>query len=168
MGLWRDLAKHLVSGFNEFFFFLFALLDALVADLFEFGRTFFVFADHLDQVVREIFHVDLAHVEDDEFGADAFGGFERLHGVLEGVFAFFPIERREFEDVGRGVVHAHGERAEVVQRGNFNLFGVHCFKDTGEEGNSYAVAEFGVFEAKVADFAEHRAAVGVAVRVPTG
>jgi hypothetical protein len=87
--------------------------------------------------------------------------------VLESVFPFAAIERREFENIGRGVIDAHGEGTKIVQRGNLDFFGVHCFKDTGKEGNSYAVAEFGVFEAEIANFAEHRATVGVTVGVPT-
>ena len=44
---------------------------------------------------------------------------------------------------------------------------VHTFKDTGEEGDSYAVGEFGVLETQVANFAKHGAAIGVTVRIPT-
>ena len=87
--------------------------------------------------------------------------------MFEGVFAFAAIERSEFENVRRGVIDAHGKRAEIVQRRDFDFLCIHCIKDTGQEGNSYTVAQLGVFETEIADFAKHGAAVGVTLRVPT-
>jgi hypothetical protein len=87
--------------------------------------------------------------------------------VFESVFAFAPIERSEFKNIGRGVIDPHRQRTEIVERRDFDFAGIDRFKDAWQEGNSDAVGKLGVFEAEVANFAKHGATVGVTVGIPT-
>ena len=66
------------------------------------------------------------------------------------------------------MVHAHGQRTEVVQGGDFDFAGVHGVEDAGHEADARAVAQFGVFKAQLADFAQHGAAIRVAMGIPAG
>ena len=63
---------------------------------------------------------------------------------------------------------AHRQRTEIVEAGNFDFARVHRVQDAGHEADADAVAQLGVFKAEVADFAQHGAAVGVAVGIPAG
>lgn len=139
-----------------------------VAELFVFGRILFTAFEHFEEFVGVGLHLDAADVEDDERGFDADGEVEGAQGVFVGEFALFAAVIGELVEVGRGVIHPHRERAEIVERGDFDFTGVDGFEDARHEGNAGAVAEFSVFEAEVADFAEHGAAIVVAVGIPAG
>ena len=55
-----------------------------------------------------------------------------------------------------------------MQAGNPHLARVHGLQDAGQQADAGAVAQLGVVEAQVADFAQHGAAIGVPVRIPAG
>ena len=121
-----------------------------------------------EQLVGVMLHVNAAAVEDDGGGFDAGGELDGLKGVAVGQFALASPFGGELVEVGGGITHAEGERAEVVEAGNANFAGVHGFEDAGEEADAGIVAQFSAREAEVADFAEHGTTVGVAMGVPTG
>ena len=93
---------------------------------------------------------------------------EGLERVPEGVLALPRIVGGELEDVRRRAVHAHGQRTEVVQAGDLDLARVHGLEDAGQQADADAVAQLGVLEAQIADLAQHRAAIRVAMRIPAG
>ena len=97
---------------------------------------------------------------------DARGKLQRLEGVLDGGFAFAVRLSGKLVKVRRGMIHAHRERAEIVQRGNLHLACAHGIENTRHEADACAVAEFGVFKTEIANFAEHGATIGVAMRIP--
>ena len=139
-----------------------------VAELFVFGRVFAAALEHFEKFVGVGLHLDAADVEDDKRGFDADGEVERAQGVFVGELALLGALVRVLVEVGCGMIHAHGQRAEIVERGNFDFAGVDGIENAGHEADAGAVAEFGVFEAEVADFAEHGAAVVVAMGIPAG
>jgi hypothetical protein len=55
-----------------------------------------------------------------------------------------------------------------MEGGDFDFTGRDAFKDAREQADACAVAKFGIFEAQVADFAQHGASVSVTMRIPTG
>ena len=64
--------------------------------------------------------------------------------------------------------NTHRQRTEIVQAGNFDFAGIDGLKNAGHETDSGSVAELGVFEAELPDFAQHGAPISVPMRVPTG
>jgi hypothetical protein len=61
------------------------------------------------------------------------------------------------------MIHAQRQRTKIMEAGNFNLARVHGFQDAGQETEPDAVAEFRIFKAEVADFAQHYATIRVAL-----
>ena len=51
--------------------------------------------------------------------------------MAEGILAFPRISRSKFENIRRGVVNPDGQRAEVVQRGDFDHARVYGFVLSG-------------------------------------
>jgi hypothetical protein len=50
-----------------------------------------------------------------------------------------------------------------VEAGDFDFAGLDGFQDSGKQADAGAVAQLGVFETKVANLAQHRAAIGMPV-----
>src|SRR5204863_3809983 len=72
-------------------------------------------------------------------------------------------------EIRRGMVNAHGERAEIVQTGNFHLARIHRLNNAGHKRDPRAVAQFGILEAKdLPDFAQHRPPIAMAMGIPAG
>jgi len=107
-------------------------------------------------------------MQHDERRADAFGKFKRVERVLDGELAVTLAVGRKFVEVWRGLVHADGQRTEIVHAGNFDLAGVHGREDARQQTDADAVAQLGAVKAEVADFVQHRAAIGVARGIPAG
>jgi len=63
---------------------------------------------------------------------------------------------------------AHGQRAKIVQRGNFDFPGFDRLKNTGQKTEANAVAQLRPLEAKRANFAQHGPPVAVAMGIPAG
>ena len=101
-----------------------------------------------------------------ERGFDARGELQRLERVLDGGFAFAVRFSGELVEVWRGMIHAHRQGTEIVQRRNLHLARAHSIENTRHEADACAVTEFGVFKTEIADFAQHGASVGMAMRVP--
>ena len=64
------------------------------------------------------------------------------------------------------MIDAHGQGTKIMQRGDFDIAGVHRLEDAGEQTDADAVAEFGVVKAQGVDFAQEGASIGMAVRIP--
>ena len=107
-------------------------------------------------------------MQHDDRRLDALGEIQRLERVFDGQFALARLFGGKFVEVRRGMIHAHRQRTKIVQAGNFDFARVHGFEDAGHEAEPDAVAEFGVSKAEVADFAQHRAAIRVALGIPAG
>ena len=107
-------------------------------------------------------------MQDHERGLDARGKFKRLESVLDGQFALAGAFVGKLVKIRRGMVHAQRQGTEIVEGGNFNFARVHGFEDSGHQADADAVAQFGVFKTEVADFAQHRAPIGVAMGIPAG
>ena len=90
----------------------------------------FSLADKIDELVRIILHLYRAHVQHDERRLHTRSRLDCLERVLECAFAFARIVRREFENVRRGVVHAHRQRTEIVQAGNFYFPRIHRIQNS--------------------------------------
>jgi len=88
--------------------------------------------------------------------------------VLEGGFAFARRIGGELVEVGRGIVHAHRERTEIMQRGDLQLARGDGVEDARHQTDAGAMTELGKFKAEVADFAQHGAAIRVPMGIPTG
>ena len=99
---------------------------------------------------------------------DAFGEFKRLERVLDGQFALARAFVGKFVEIRRGLVHAHRQRAKIVQAGNLDFARLHRLEDAGHQADADAVAQLRIFKAQVADFAQHRAAIRVTVGIPAG
>ena len=110
------------------------------------GVSFWPARDQVEQLVGVILHVDAAAVQHDGGGLDAGGELDGLDRVALGQLALAGALGGELVEVGRGVVHAHRQRAEIVQAGNPYLARVHGLEDAGQQADARAVAQFGVFE----------------------
>ena len=103
-----------------------------------------------------------------ERGFDARGELQRLERVLDSGFAFAVRFSGELVEVWRGVIHTHRQGTKVVQRGNLHLARANGVENAGHEADACAVTEFGVFKTEIANFAQHGASVGMAMRIPAG
>ena len=107
-------------------------------------------------------------MQHDDRRLDALGEFKRLERVLDRQFALARPLVGKFVEVRRGMIHAQRQRTKIVEAGNLDLARVHGLQDAGQQTEPDAVAELGIFKAEVADFAQHGAAVRVAVGIPAG
>jgi hypothetical protein len=53
-----------------------------------------------------------------------------------------------------------------VERRDPDLSGIDSLDDAWEQADADTVAKFGILKPQLANFAQHRAAIGVAVRIP--
>jgi len=88
--------------------------------------------------------------------------------VLDRILAFTRIFGAELENIRRGAIHSHRQGTKVMHAGNLHLARIDRFQNAGQERQSDAMAQLGIFEAEFADFPEHGAPVGVPVRIPAG
>jgi len=107
-------------------------------------------------------------VEHDERRVNAPGEFKCLKRVLDGQLALARAFVGKLIKIRRRVAHAHRQRTEIVQAGNLDLARFDRFENARHEAYADAVTQLGIFKAEVADFAQHRASVRVAVRIPAG
>jgi hypothetical protein len=100
--------------------------------------------------------------------SDTGGELEGALGMQEpeGSLLFFP--RGRLEEIGCGVADRSRERAEIVNRGNFDPSLLDRAEDTRSEFEPDPVAEFGVEKSQFADLAQHIITVGVTMGAPAG
>jgi len=79
------------------------------------GRSFLAVLSHLHQLLGIVFHVDAAHVQHDDFGFQARGGFDRFQRMFVGIVALSSIGGGEFEDVGRGIIDPIGSGQKLCK-----------------------------------------------------
>ena len=99
---------------------------------------------------------------------DTHGKIKGPERVLVRQFAFPRTFVGKLIEIRRGMIHAHRQRAEIVQRGNFDLTGGHRFENAGHQADARAVAQLRIFEAQVANLAQHGPAIRVPMGIPTG
>jgi hypothetical protein len=142
---------------------VFPFLDDFLAQLLIFGRFLFAARHHLEQLVGVILHLDRAVMQDHDGRFEPRCHLDGFAGVTQRVFAFRRPLRGQAVQVRRGIIDADGQGTEIMQAGDFHFPGRDGIEDARQEADARAVAQFGVFKAQVADLAEHRAAIGVAV-----
>ena len=64
------------------------------------------------------------------------------------------------------MIDSDRERTKIVQRGDFDLSGLHRFKNAGQKANADTMAQFSVLKTQIANFPQHRTATGVTIRIP--
>ena len=61
------------------------------------------------------------------------------------------------------MVDSDRQRTKVVQRGDADVAGVHGLDDSWKQTKADAMAQLGIFEAKIANLPKHGATLGVAM-----
>src|SRR6266516_4417701 len=168
LGFGGQSLDHFVGQPEVFLLFQFPAVDDFGTELFVFGGLLLAGGDHANQLVSVILHVETAEVQHHQFRIQTTRRLEGFERITPGVLALAGVEGGKPEEVWVGLVHADGQRTEIVKRGNVDVTGIHRFQDARQQADADAVAQFRVFKTKFADFPQHGAAVGVTMRIPAG
>jgi hypothetical protein len=161
--LGHNLVQRFIEVLEEPFLPGLAFLVKLGAKALVFFRLTLSSLDHLEKLVRVVPHVDASAVEHNEPGLNSRSELERLERVLEREFTLTGMFVRELEQIGSRAIDADWQGAEIVKRGNPDLAFVYGLHDSGQQADANSVAQFGVLESQLPDFAQHRAPVRVSV-----
>ena len=167
-GFGQKLAEQFIGALHAARLRAFAFAHGLVEQFLVFGSRFLSSSDQVEQAAGVVLQVNAPVMQHDNRRVNACSQFEGLARATQGVLAFAGIVGREAVKVRSGGIDAHRQRAKIMKAGDFDFAGFDGFNDARQEADARAVAQFRVGETEVADFAQHGAAVNVAMGVPAG